>query len=118
MDPCGYFGDDGVSQRMSYTALVEGFTPFSIMSAFARGTVQYIFEHEGVGYGGTCGISCIIIAIIIIYSGGTAAEAVEAVRKQYIHRHQEANSVLDNMVTWYHHGFLQHHGPILLPNNI
>jgi hypothetical protein len=69
VDPCGYLEDAGVSQRMSYTSLVEGFTPFSIMSAFPLGTVQYVLEHEGAAFKGTCGISCIIIAIIVVYFG-------------------------------------------------
>jgi hypothetical protein len=100
---------------MTYTSLLEGYTPYSVWAPFARETPQYILEHVDARHAGICGLTCVIIGIIIASYHCSPKEAVDAIKKHYIHRHQEANNLLNNIVSWYHHGFINSNSALQVP---
>ena len=117
VNPCGFYRDDyvGLATRMSYTSLVEGFTPRNVMQPFAGYTVQHVFENERAVYGGTCGMMCVVLGLVVGEFECSGREAVDALVKQYLHRHKDAHHVLQHMITWYHHGFLESHEQLKVP---
>lgn len=117
INPCGFYRDDymGLAVRMSYTSLVPGFTAVNVMQPFAKSTVQYVFENEAAVYNGTCGVMCVLLGLLIAQYECSGRDVVDAVVKQYIHRHKDAHQVLQRVITWYHHGFLESHDGLKVP---
>jgi hypothetical protein len=117
VNPCGFYKDDymGLAVRMSYTSLVDGFNPVNVMQPIAQYSVQHVFENEAAVYGGTCGVMCVLLGVVIAQFECSGRETVDAIVKHYLHRHKDAHHELQQMITWYHHGFLESHEGLKVP---
>ena len=99
IDPCGYYGDNGISQRMKYYSLLDGYHCVSKIRNFNHQTVQHLFESRGSRWHGLSGLMCVLLGLSYIYGID--------MRQVYMMQQDDVRAVLENLISWFHHGFLQ-----------
>jgi hypothetical protein len=118
IDPCGFFADRGISQRMIYTALSDGFTPSSSIQRFEFETPQHVLEHETTIFKDTCGIVCVVLGLSIAYSSDSTMsfkDVSKLILREFKGRPAAADAFMSKVIKWYHHFFIESDVPLMVP---
>lgn len=114
-DPASFFADGSISQRMRFTSLVEGYSPWSVIQSFDYMTPQAVLQHENSPYKDTCGVVCLLVGLATAYIGSDIGEVVNEFYCWLRHDRYKADNLLSNCISWYENMFILRNGEYEFP---